>query len=191
MKSVIAGLVCEPYGLARRNRFGGTSERGGACLGESFAAVTPRRSRNGLKFSVVERVFGFLLPGSKTDPRSPLLRFPDKLIDSWPTCSVVVVIVRGDTFLCLSRRRVCIVIFDASAGGNRAVALFRLFPPKAIANKQSLPPTDPRKVMLDEQDDRVQSRLARVAKRKSHQAVNVVIVIVVEPLLSFLLLSLL
>ena len=68
----------------------------------------------------LENVYGFTLPESKSDKKPPLLRLMEHAEEEVPLCSLLVPVLAGSTWVCVSRRRLYVVFVNANNGGRVA-----------------------------------------------------------------------
>ena len=115
---LVAGFSCRPYSTAREHRLsGGASKHPDSDLFTTFIeAMKLLKPDNGL----AENVFGFSLPESTRDSKSPLERFIEDLKLHLPEYEISVFFLDGKQFLCMSRVRVWVALQHERIGGKKA-----------------------------------------------------------------------
>ena len=112
-----AGVSCKPFSIGRGGRVEGTKTHNDSDLSQCFIiimkAVQP-------KSGILENVYGFALPESKSDKKPPLLRSMEHAEDVIPLYSLLVLVLAGSTWVCMSRRRLYVVFVHANNGGRVA-----------------------------------------------------------------------
>ena len=115
----VAGISCKPYSMARTGRWDGTSHEESFLMDTFFAVLI----RHQFKKSILENVFGFLLPESKHEKRSPYQKLLERAARELPNDFVTCYLTNGKTMLVFHRRRVWIVFTRIDCGGAASAKL--------------------------------------------------------------------
>ena len=124
LDSFFAGISCKPYTMARTGRRAGTKDHEDAGLLETFVLLLAELQPG---FAILQNVWGFCLPESRTVRESPLTRLLTFAAQVAPMYIPVVIIMQGTVFLHFVRRRVYVVFIHRDKGGIESVALLKLF----------------------------------------------------------------
>jgi len=114
---VTAGFSCSPYSTARALRREGSLKHPDSDLFWTFIAIMKMlEPDNGL----AENVFGFALPESNVESKSPLEKFVEDLREHLPQYTITIFVLEAQHFLCFSRVRVYVALQHERIGGAQA-----------------------------------------------------------------------
>ena len=115
---LIAGISCRPNSTARTGRFNkGTASHPDSDLPKlTIAGIVTLEPY----IVLVENVYGFAMPESKLDGQSPLQRFLVDMRQAHPQYHWITIVMHGNTFGVMRRRRLYILGVHSDAGGMAA-----------------------------------------------------------------------
>ena len=118
LRILIAGISCRPNSTARTGRFskGAASHPDSDLPKQTIAGIVTLEPY----IVFVEHVYGFAMPESKLDGQSPLQRFLIDMRQAHPQYHWITVVMHGNTFGVMRRRRLYILGVHSDAGGLAA-----------------------------------------------------------------------
>ena len=166
---LVAGFSCKPFSSVRSSR----KSQGNMCHPDSdLFEVTIAIIRRLLPaVAILENVPGFTQPESKAVRASPLTRFIALFEQQLPLYSLKMVMMRGDTYMPLERKRLYLLLVNDEKAGTQSLSLTVLHLEHLVSARAARPKQKSHTLLLPDDHPAVRAALSSDQQRRSRPTI--------------------